>query len=95
MAAAFEQVEETRDVTFYIDLRVYETIAHPGLGGEVHNDIKGALLENVGHRFFICQGSDGAVKAAMDLKLCKPCLFQAQIIVIVKIVDRRYPIASL
>ena len=47
MAAGFQNIVEADDVGFYVDVRVGDAVAHPGLGSEVDHDIRSVILKDL------------------------------------------------
>ena len=55
MPAGFQDVEEADQIGFDIDLRMVDGIAHPRLGGEVHNHRRPVFGEDPVHKRLIRQ----------------------------------------
>ena len=91
MTARLQQVIETDDVGFNIDIRVVDAVTHPRLCGKVHHDVKMIISEQLIHQFFITNGAFD--KHMLDrgdfssfLHKAQPVLLQCRIIVVVHIV---------
>ena len=93
MAACLQQVIETDDVGFDIDIRVIYAIADTRLGSEIDHDVKVVLLEELINKLFI---TDAALHEHMldrgfgcnGVDLFQPPLLKTHLIVVVHVVER-------
>ncbi len=85
--APFEHVKKAHDVALHIAVRVFKGVAHSRLRCEVHNRVKGAGSKKFFHPFSVLEGHLAKRKILVLFYLLKARLFQADVVVVVEVVD--------
>jgi len=96
---ALKHVDEPGDVAVDIGLWVVQRVAHPRLGGQVDDPIKALALEQRPHGRRIGQIQPLKPETAGPVALVghqarQACLFKADIVVIVEVVEPHHGIAA-
>ena len=86
MAAAFEDIKEADKVALHVCVRIFKTVAHTRLSGQMNDSIKCVIGEEPSHPLPIGQIKTNKTKFVKRLQNIKTRLFQTYIIVAVKIV---------
>jgi SAM-dependent MidA family methyltransferase len=86
MAATFENIYEADKVALHIRVRIFKTVAHTRLGGQMNDAVKCVIGEELLHPFPVGQVKANKTKFVKRLQDIKTRLFQPHIIVAVKIV---------
>ena len=87
LATPFEHIHEADEIAIYISMRIFQRIPHASLRSEVHNPIKPVLSKQRRHARPIGQLPSYERKTGLGLQSCKPRLFEANIIIIVEIIE--------
>ncbi len=85
--AALKQIDEADEVGLGIGLRIDERVAHAGLGGEVDDALEVFLAEEFGHARGIGDVELDEAKARMVGQLLQARLLQADVVIVVEVVD--------
>src|SRR5206468_4313393 len=83
VATLFEHLEEAEDVGRDVGVRPLQGVAHAGLGSEVNDALKVASVEQLIHRFRVCQGGAHQLEVALLLQYCEARLLESDVIVVV------------
>jgi len=86
MAAAFEDIYEAAEVALHICVRIFKAVAHTRLSGQMDDPVKPVIGKEAFHAFPVGQIQVNKAKFVEWVKLFKARLFQAHIVIIVKIV---------
>ena len=90
MAAGFQNVIEADHVAFNISIRVGDRVTNTRLGTQIDHNIRMILLENAVDQLFICKVALNKGVICKLLQLCKASFLDANIIIIVHVVQTDY-----
>ena len=95
VAAGFEYVHETYDVSIDVSMGIFKAVANTGLGGKVDYPVKPVLGKNLFDSGTITQISLNKSKALMIAENGKTILFEFYLIIAVKVIKAHDFIATL
>jgi hypothetical protein len=93
MPAALKNVQRAHQVAVDIDMRIGHRMTNPRLGREVHDPVYALILEQRLHPRAVGQVKPGEAETVLCLQTRQARLFEADVVVVVQIVETQYFIA--
>ena len=87
MTAGFQNVIEANHVALDVSIRVSDGVTNTSLGTKIHNNIRVVLLEDVVDETLVRKVSLDECVASKLLKFCQTCFFDADIVVVVHVIQ--------
>lgn len=94
VAAALEDVGEADDVAVDVCVRVLDGVAHPGLGGQVHDTVKALLSKQPGHAFAVGNVQFDEAETWLALQTRETVMLELRRVVVVEVVKTDHLVAS-
>ena len=95
MPAGLEDVGEADDVAVDVGVRIFQRVAHPGLGGQVDHALRPELGEGLFDRAAVLQIGADQAEARPCQQRREARLFQARIVVGIDVVIAEHLVAAL
>ena len=91
MPAGFQNVEEPHNVGIDVFPGMVDAVADPGLGRQVHHNVRPEIPKDPVHRFLVRQVSLGEGKGRVQFQPGQPVLLQLHIVIGVHVVHSGHP----
>ena len=95
VTASFKHIDKAHQVRTDIGLGILQGITHTGLGGKIHHALGPMIAECRGDGIGIFEIMLQVGETPVAGQLFKPSLFQADIIVVIEVVDAHHFVAAL
>ena len=94
-AASLQNLHESGYIAVDVGLGIFQGIAHPGLGRQMHHPHRPEALEHRPHRRAILQGDAGLRETGVSAEPGQPVFLQADVVVGIHVVQPGHRVAPL
>ncbi len=95
MTAAFHDVQKPGEIAVCIGMGIFQRITYTGLCGQVDHAVKSVIAEQCRHTVAIGQFHLPELKTIKAVQPVETALFQADVVVVIEIVDTDDPVSHL